>query len=246
MKLTDRVYLVGSGDFGFNMTAPLDCHVYLVDGGDGLALIDTGVAVATSQILENVRAEGFAPEQISHILLTHAHMDHAGGTAEIRSATGAEVMLSEDAADFLRTGDEDAINLTFGKAAGFYPEDCRFEPCEVAQGLKEGDTIPVGDCAIEVIDTPGHCLGHLAFQLRVDGTTYLFGGDSVFFGGRIILQNIHDCILKDYIETIFKLAELSVDAMLPGHHLISLKNGQRHLDEAAEASRQLAVPPNLL
>lgn len=246
MKLTNRVYLVGSGDAGFSMTAPLDCHVYLIDGGDGLALIDTGVGVGTSRILENVRNEGFEPDRITHILLTHAHTDHAGGAARMRAETGADVMLSKDAAEFLRTGDEDAINLTFGKAAGFYPEDYRFEACEVARALEEGDTIPVGDCVVEVIDTPGHCAGHLAFQMCAEGTTYLFDGDSVFFGGKIILQNIHDCILQDYIETIMKLSELSVDALLPGHHLFSLRDGQRHLDEAAAASRQLAVPPNLI
>ena len=38
MKLTDDVYLVGGGDYGFNLTHRLDCHTYLIDGGDELAL----------------------------------------------------------------------------------------------------------------------------------------------------------------------------------------------------------------
>ena len=36
MKLTDDVYLVGGGDYGFNLTHRLDCHTYVVDGGDEL------------------------------------------------------------------------------------------------------------------------------------------------------------------------------------------------------------------
>ena len=44
MQLTvDIVHLVGSGQSGFSLTDPLDCHVYLLDGGSELALIDTGV-----------------------------------------------------------------------------------------------------------------------------------------------------------------------------------------------------------
>ena len=43
MQLTEFVHLVGSGQSGFSLTDPLDCHVYLLDGGSELALIDTGV-----------------------------------------------------------------------------------------------------------------------------------------------------------------------------------------------------------
>ena len=64
MKLTDRVYLIGSGDFGFNMTHALDCHVFLVDGGGELALIDAGIGLETEGMLDNVRAEGFDPSRI--------------------------------------------------------------------------------------------------------------------------------------------------------------------------------------
>ena len=43
MKLTDDVYLVGGGDYGFNLTHRLDCHTYLIDGGGELALVDAGL-----------------------------------------------------------------------------------------------------------------------------------------------------------------------------------------------------------
>ncbi|MBC8233403.1 MBL fold metallo-hydrolase [bacterium] len=246
MKLTNRIYLVGSGAFGFDLTHNLDCHVYLINGGDELALVDAGIGLATNEILENIRAEGFSLENIKYLLLTHAHADHAGGAAQMKQALGCEVLVSKDSADFLRNGDEDAINLTFGKQAGFYPEDYRFEACEVGRELSEGDIISVGDCQIKVLDTPGHCFGHLAFYFESDGKSHLCDGDCIFWGGKILLQNIYDCILQDYVNSIKKLSELSVDVFLPGHLTFSLKDGQRHIDEAAQAVNKLGVPPNLI
>jgi len=246
MKLTDRIYIIGSGAFGFDLTDSLDCHAYLIDGGEELAVVDAGIGLATDEMLKNIEAEGFSPNRIKYLLLTHTHADHAGGVAQMKQALGCDVLVSKDSADFLRNGDEDAINLTFGKQAGFYPEEYRFEACEVNQDIKEGDVITIGDCQIEVLDTPGHCLGHLAFHLQVDGKSHLFGGDCIFWGGKILLQNIYDCILQDYMDSINKLAKLSVDVFLPGHLTFSLKDGQRHIDAAAEAVSKLGVPPNLI
>ncbi|MBM3240666.1 MBL fold metallo-hydrolase [Candidatus Poribacteria bacterium] len=253
MKLTNRIYLVGSGTFGFDLTHNLDCHVYLIDGGDELALVDAGIGLSTDEILENIKAEGFSLEKIKYLLLTHTHADHAGGAAWMKQVLGCDVLVSKDSADFLRNGDEDAINLTFGKQAGFYPEDYRFEACGVDRELAEGDIISVGDCKIKVLDTPGHCLGHLAFyfesiaaDLQTTLIAHLFDGDCIFWGGKILLQNIYDCILQDYVNSIKKLAKLSVDVFLPGHMTFSLKNGQRHIDAAAQAVNKLGVPPNLI
>ena len=246
MKLTSRIYLIGSGAFGFDLTHNLDCHVYLINGGDELALVDAGIGLATGEILGNIRAEGFSLEKIKYLLLTHIHADHAGGAAQMKQALGCEVLVSKYSANFLRNGDEDAINLTFGKQAGFYPQNYRFEPCEVNRELSEDDIISVSDCQIKVLDTPGHCLGHLSFYLESDSKSHLFDGDCIFWGGKILLQNIYDCILQDYVESIKKLAKLSVDVFLPGHLTFSLKDGQRHIDEAAQAVNKLGVPPNLI
>ena len=81
MKLTDDVYLVGGGDYGFNLTHRLDCHTYLIDGGGELALVDAGFGPGTDEILDLIRADGYDPARIGKILVTHYHADHAGGSA---------------------------------------------------------------------------------------------------------------------------------------------------------------------
>src|SRR5687768_12225072 len=87
VRLTPDIALVGSGAFGFDLTSPGDCHVYLIDGGDELALVDAGCGGAigdTELILRTARADGFDLDKVSRLLLTHYHFDHMGGAAEMR------------------------------------------------------------------------------------------------------------------------------------------------------------------
>ena len=63
---------------------------------------------SSTEILENIKIEGFSLENVKYLLLTHIHADHAGGAAQMKQALGCEVLVSKDSADFLRNGDEDA------------------------------------------------------------------------------------------------------------------------------------------
>ena len=249
MRITDEVYVVGGGVANaFGLSDDPDCHIYLVDGGDELALIDCGMASGDSleRILGNVRAEGLDPGKITKVIVTHYHMDHAGGAARFRERLGVEVVAPADAAPALRTGDERAVALDMAKAAGFYAADYRFEPVEVAHEVREGDRIPVGRLELEVIETPGHCDGHVSLLLRGRERRYLFAGDAVFSGGRVVLQNIHDCSIQKSAESIAKLARLEFDALLPGHAAICLDGGMRHVAIANAACQSLFVPKNLV
>ena len=241
--------MVGGGiGNAFGLSNDPDCHVYLVDGGGELALIDCGMADGNSleRIMTNVRAEGLDPEKITKVIVTHYHMDHAGGAARFRERLGVHVVAPVDAAEALRTGDERAVALDVAKAAGFYAADYRFEPVEVSQEVREGDCISVGDLGLEVIETPGHCDGHVSLLMRGRERRYLFAGDAVFSGGRVVLQNIHDCSIQKSAASIAKLAELKFDALLPGHAAICLDGGARHVALANQACRSLFVPKNLV
>ena len=248
MRLTERVYLVGSGASGFSLTDRLDCHIYLLDGGSELALIDVGTGMGVPEILDNIRGDGFDPARIGHMILTHAHADHAGGAAHMRTALGgpAQVYLHRDCADFLRQGDANAISLNAAKDFGLYPRGYGFEPCPVDVELEEGQHLVVGDLELEVLETPGHCWGHSSLIMRHNGRLYFFGGDLVFFGGRILLQNIYDCDLQAYVASLEKVAHLTVDVFLPGHRSLALKDGQHHIDAAIRPLREGLLPPNLV
>lgn len=248
MRLAAGVHLVGGGDNGFNLSGQLDCHVYLVDGGDELALIDAGLGWDNSldQIVENIRADGFDSNQITKLILTHGHGDHAGGAAEIAERLGCAVLAPHAIASALREGDEAATSLDIAKAAGFYPPAYQLRPCPIDHELHEGDLVAIGNLQLQVYETPGHSRGHASFLLPGADRTFLFGGDLVFWGGRILLQNIPDCSIAAYAASMHKMERVAFDALLPGHLSVSLRDGHRHLATAAAAFRQLAVPPNLL
>jgi hydroxyacylglutathione hydrolase len=247
VKLTDRIHLVGSGSLGFDLTDPYDCHVYLVDGQDELALVDVGAGMGAEAIVLNVRQAGFDPKRIQHLVLTHAHGDHAGGAARMRRLLEEPtVYLSSAVAGFLREGNEQGVSLDVAKQVGIYPLEYALEPCEIGVELVDGATIEVGDLTLQVLDTPGHSDGHVSLVLDHGGRRSLFAGDVIFFGGKILLQNIYDCRLDAQVRSLRKLRDLGVDALLPGHLTLSLKDGQRHIERANEALDRLLVPEQIV
>jgi hydroxyacylglutathione hydrolase len=247
MRLSERVYLVGSGSNGFDLTDPFDCHVYLVDGGSELALVDVGAGMGAEAIIENVKRDGFDPARIRHLILTHGHGDHAGGAAHMRSLLGEPATYVSGAiAESLRLGDEKAMSIDVAKQAGIYPLDYRLKPFPIDHELEEGATVEIGELQLTVLDTPGHSDGHVSLLMEEDGRQTLFAGDVIFFGGKILLQNIHDCRLDALIGSLRKLRQLEVSTLFPGHLTLSLRDGQRHIERANSVLDRLLIPEQMV
>lgn len=246
MRLTEDVYLVGGGDYGFNLTHRLDSHVYLIDGGSELALVDAGFGPGQAEILDLIRDDGFDPSRISRIFVTHYHADHVGGAAGLVRATEAELWAPVEAAETIRIADADRIGLTWAQSFGFYPADYRWEPCEVAHAFADHEETSVGELSLKAIATPGHCDGHYVLLLQGRHRSYLFASDLVFWGGAIILQNVPDANVQLYADSMSRVAAVQFDALLPGHHMISLKNGHRHVEAAAADFNRIGLPRDLL
>jgi glyoxylase-like metal-dependent hydrolase (beta-lactamase superfamily II) len=96
------------------------------------------------------------------------------------------------------------------------------------------------------VSTPGHCDGHYVLRLAGRDRSYLFASDLVFWGGAIILQNVPDANLQLYASSMNRAAELEFDALLPGHHMLSLMNGRRHVEAAANDFNRIGLPRDLL
>ena len=245
MQLTDYIHLVGSGRVGFDLTNEFDCHVYLVTDGNEAVVIDAGAGVDIDPILAEIDQTGISRDRITRLLLTHAHADHAGGTRGLHDALGSEVWASEQAAGWICDGNEEAISLDRAKGPGGYPAGYVFRPCPVAGALRDGDRIPVGSLEIEVVASPGHSQGHLSYLLHRPGGTDLFSGDAVFWGGKILLQDIWDCSVTESCATVRRLAALKPDGLYPGHAAIAVNRGYNHLYSAMENILALIPPPQL-
>jgi glyoxylase-like metal-dependent hydrolase (beta-lactamase superfamily II) len=249
MRLTPDIALVGGGPFtGFGLTPDLDAHTYLLDGGDELALIDCGLGTRAGRdgLLGRVRTAGAEPARIRRLFVTHYHTDHAGGAGVYRSELGLTVAAAADVADALATGDPERTQFAAASALGFYPEGYAYAPCRVDDPLIDGNERRVGRLTIRAIATPGHCAGHLSYLVTGGERDYLFAGDAVFAGGRILLQAIPDCDLGESLASVRRLAATAFDALLPGHGAIVLSGGAAHVASAVAAIDRLAVPPSLV
>ena len=249
MRLTPDVALVGGGPLtGFGLSPDFDAHVYLLDGGDELALVDCGLGTDAGRaaLLSGVAELGLDAARIRRLFLTHYHTDHAGGAGAYRSALGVSVAAAAEVAPALATADGAATQFSASSALGFYPTGYAYTPCPIDDPLADGDTRSIGRLQIRAISTPGHCAGHLSFLVTGGDRTYLFAGDAVFAGGKILLQAIPDCDLGQTLASIRRLAETSFDALLPGHGGIVLSGGEAHVAAAIASIQRLAVPPSLV
>ena len=244
MRLNDRISIIGSGDTGgFSLTHPLDCHAYLLDGGNELALIDAGCGLDIDGLVQRIIHLNYKPGNIRYLLLTHSHFDHSGGVKFLKESFNLQIVASKKTAHIIQTADKEKSGLGPAQRAGLYPGDLRFDPVNVDIILEDRDTILVGDQTIECILTPGHSADHTAYLLSGIHPV-LFSGDSIFTGGKIILQNLPDVILQDYVNTIYQLSQLEVTALLPGHGMLTMNRGQRHLTAARNCLDQLGIPIN--
>jgi len=239
MRLTKRIHLVGSEQFG--LSHPLDCNCYLIDGGSELALMDCGMGLGIEEVLSNIRWAGFEIEKLTHILITHSHLGHWGGSEAIRKRTKARVWVSSLGASLMSNVEKDSsiqINIKFGRyPAGFVPQSCVPDST-----FSDGERIEVGDVELKAIQVQGHTKDSTCFLFEDGSTRCLFTGDTVFYAGKIGLLNLEGCSLDDYRRDISKLADLKVDALLPGHGVFVLKRGQKHIDRAIHKLGDFVLP----
>ena len=152
---------------------------FIIDGDEGVTLIDTGLPKNDGAIVEVLSSIGRSVEEVRRIAITHAHFDHFGNAAVFKRKSGARVFAPKRDAAAIR-GEEKTPHppvldrLPFLKPVlGLLPGA---DPVEVDTLIAEGEQngLP-GD--LKVIDTPGHTPGHVSFLLERAGGV-LFVGDA--------------------------------------------------------------------
>ena len=240
MKIADRLYLVGSEQFG--ISHPLDCNCYLLDSGQTRTLIDTGLGLGVEDILQNIRNLGFAPESIRHIVITHSHIGHWGGANELRKRTGALVWAPAGAEKAMQDVDGDRairINFEFGRyPVGFVARSCRPDKL-----FSDADQIVLDGIRLRTIRTGGHTPDSTCLLFENGEWRGLFTGDVLFYGGRLGLTNLEGCSLDEYRRNIHKISDLGTDALFPGHGVFVLRRGDKHIQRAVHKLADLVMPP---
>jgi glyoxylase-like metal-dependent hydrolase (beta-lactamase superfamily II) len=204
------------------------------------------VGLATERRLDHARADGFDLDRLRAAFITRTHADHEGGAGLWVEATGAQIAAHPVAAAFIHAGNEAGFNVTVERAAGGNPSDYCLQPVANVRSLADGEDVRIGTLRLSVIRTPGHSAGGACYLEHGRDRTYLFTGDTLFFGGKVLILSRHDSSVVDLRRSVARLASLRVDALLPGHLLLTLPDGGEYVRQALAAFEMLLVPGNIL
>lgn len=201
-QLIDNIYYVGTDGIA----------VYVIKTSQGLILMDTALPQSTGMIKDNIARLGLKVADIKIILNSHAHFDHTGGFAEIKTETGAQLVAGERDKPLLETGT--------------YPGDEKnealaFPAVKVDRTVTEGDKVTLGDTTLTARATPGHSPGCTSWQMTAkdagqDREVLFFCSGTVALN-RLVGQPTHPGIVDDYRGTYAKVKAMTIHVLLGPH-----------------------------
>lgn len=209
-------------------------YAYLVRVGGNTWLIDCGSGTDTSQedLLKGFNQAGIQPAVLTHILLTHAHIDHYGGLARLKPLTDAKIGCHE--LDLQTVSHHDARLALIGRRLASFladsglAEETRDQLLNIYRFTKAiYQSVPVDFVyreikdhvpALDMIHLPGHCPGHVAMRL-----------DDIIFCGDMVVEGVTPHLapesinpfggLDHYLESLSRFHDWARDArlILNGH-----------------------------
>jgi glyoxylase-like metal-dependent hydrolase (beta-lactamase superfamily II) len=179
------------GPFTFRGTG-----VYIV-GRDEVAVIDPG---PDDDAHVDALKRAVAGKRVSHIFVTHRHLDHSPAARPLAAATGAKIYASGIAPRF--SADD------FVAEAG---DDLGFKPDIV---VKDGDVFSGGGWTLEAVTTPGHTSDHVCLALNEENA--LFTGDHIM-GWSTTVVSPPDGDMEAYLASLDKVAARGFSTLWPTH-----------------------------
>lgn len=179
-----------------------NCSIVWCDQTRQAALIDPGGDLP--RLLAEVDRLGVT---LQAIWLTHAHIDHAGGTGQLARERGLPIIGPHPGDQFWIDG------LPMQSARFGFP---RCEPFTPTRWLKDGDIVTIGECSLSVRHCPGHTPGHVVFHSAQARRAFV--GDVLFAGsiGRTDFPGgDHATLIASITERLWPMGDDTV--FIPGH-----------------------------
>ncbi|GIU66877.1 MBL fold metallo-hydrolase [Candidatus Phycosocius spiralis] len=189
--LIRRVIANNPGPFTFTGTG-----VYIIGHGD-VCVLDPGPDMtdhfdALKSILHG--------ETVSHVLVTHSHMDHSPLAHPLARWAGCSVFAS----GAIELPSQSEVQLEAGDDSGFRPDTI----------IHDGSLIEGNGWSMEAISTPGHTSGHMCYALREENC--LFSGDHIM-GWSTTVISPPDGDMDDYLNSLEKIAARQFTTIWPTH-----------------------------
>ncbi len=200
-EIISGIYCIG----GPNITQADDAAIYLIQFGAELVLIDSGAGRSSQLIVRNIEELGLNPQNISHLILTHCHIDHIGSAPFFQQKYKTKILIHELDAEPVEKGD------SISTAANWY--DTTFPPTAVDHKLTGREEIlNFSKEELHCLHTPGHTPGSISIYLDRDGKRVLFGQD--------IHGPFHKTFGSDigaWKKSMHNLLALNADILCEGH-----------------------------
>jgi glyoxylase-like metal-dependent hydrolase (beta-lactamase superfamily II) len=239
--------------------APPSVNAYLIEGDQGLTLIDCGTdwSDGFEALTTGLAAVGLDHSGIHTLVVSHLHPDHVGMAPRLTREWGVKTVMHSRAAQLIdryndtagfvqRTRDlADRHGVPPAQHAAFVEVGPRPEWMPMIdppdQVVEDGDRIPIdGDRRLEVIHTPGHEAAHIC--LRDSRTGALFSGDHILpritpFVG---YDELFEDVLGDFLQSLARIEQLQVGLTYPAHGALVEHGSARAEQLLAHHQRRLA------
>jgi metallo-beta-lactamase class B len=204
-RIAGNLYYVGSADLAS----------FLIATPRGLILINSNLPSSPPLIRKSVEALGFKFTDIKYLLISHAHYDHCGGSAEILKETGAKYEVMDADVSVVESGGR--TDFQYGS-----DETMRFAPARVFRTLHDGDKVSLGGVVLTAHLTAGHTRGTTTWTIdEKEGSRTLHvvivGSPNVNPGYKLIDNKVYPQIAEDYQHGFVVLASLPCDIFLGAH-----------------------------
>jgi hydroxyacylglutathione hydrolase len=207
-------------------------------GAHEVALVDAGIDRRAKALLAELARQGFGPDDVKVILLTHGHADHIGAIREFPKAQVMALAAEVDVVEGRSSGGGPILRLKRPKPTGI----------RLSRTLQDGELIPLGPFTARVFALPGHTPGSAAYLIGPN----LFLGDSANQDrqGRLIASPWIFCSSaeqnrKSLLELARRLGGDHTIKALVFSHSAPLEQGTAPLAEFARRSAADARGPQL-
>ena len=221
MKITDGIYQVDG----------VNGNVYIVEDGNNLILVDTGLPRNHKKIINSIEGLGRKPTDVSIIVLTHFHIDHVGNAKKLKELTNAKVAVAVSDADYVAgkkaTPKPKHLRLAWRIMFKLFGSVVKAAPVKVDWLLKDGDKVG----RFVVVRTPGHSEGSISL-LDAERKVMFVGDAARFVDGKMLGPPEQFTLDMDEAkDSIRKISTFDFDIMLSGHGQPLMSNASQRVKE---------------